>query len=51
MFTKKIQVTPVRDYEAPLMLMYQISTESGFADSVTSQSIKEWQEDTDALSF
>ncbi len=50
MFTK--HPSP-RHYEAPLICAYQISAESGFADSVESSSIKQWVEEDDqnSLSF
>ena len=53
MLTKNLQVTPpVRDYEAPVMLMHQISAESGFAQSDGAvSSISDWQEDGESLSF
>lgn len=44
MFTK--HSTP-RHYEAPLVCIHQISAESGFADSITTQSINQWVEEDD----
>ncbi len=40
-------------YEAPLVCMYQISAESGFATSLGAKSINQWVEEDDqnALSF
>ncbi len=40
-------------YEAPLVCMYQISAESGFANSIQSSSINAWVEEDDqnSLSF
>ena len=50
MFTKH---SSPRLYEAPLVCMYQISAESGFASSITTQSINQWVEEDDqnSLSF